>query len=220
MNHTRRLFTPCLLLATLAFVPAFAQDDEVAERPYTLLNAQNGVFVVWNEAPAFLTLELQGLNIRSSIHGDCGLWVAESFYDLSLDDPSDFGAGELSGGELLRAHMRHEAEFWTQEAGVEMPLTERTVGDPLPEGMALWEIEWPKKARKSLKDERHLASDMERNLFLTVAVAGRVFVVSRPLLKNENPEEAYAYLTDIAESVRISDKPLNIGRVQRELLGR
>ena len=200
-----------LALALPLVAPTVAQDA----KPYTILKSYNSITIVWNQDPTFFRMEFPGNNIRRSIHGTCGIWVGDAFYDINVVDPSSFDGGELSGAELLRAHMQHEVTTWQEEAKTEMPLTEISATDE----KALWEIEWSKKARKAMKD-RKLAASVVKNLYLSAVIGDRLIVLNRPLMKNEDENEAYAYLEGLAESMQVSEEEINVGRVQRELLRR
>ena len=210
--------TLMILLCSALLVPVIAAAAGEAS-PHTFLKRTDGVIIVWNEDPAFFRVEFAGLNIRRSIKGNCGVWVSDHFYDINVDDVAAFDGAALSGAELLRAHMQHTQKTWVEEAGMEMPLSERSIGTPLAENMALWEIVWSKKARKALKD-RKSASSVEKVLYLSVAVGERIVLISRPILKNEDVEQGYSYLSAIAESFQSSEKEINVGRVQREIQSR
>jgi hypothetical protein len=207
--------TLMIILSGALLMPVVAAEDGQAS-PHTFLKRTDSVIIVWNEDPAFFRLEFAGLNIRRSIKGNCGVWVSDHFYDINVDDVTVFDGAGLGGAELLRAHMQHISQTWAEEAGMEMPLSERSVGTPLDENMALWEIVWSKKARKALRD-RKSAGSVEKVLYLSVAVGERIVLISRPILKGEDAEQGYSYLAGIAESFQSSEKEINVGRVQREI---
>lgn len=181
---------------------------ENGDQPFVVVRTPTGYLFVGNESKAHFTFSLQGQKIRPSNVEGMTFFIDERFYQVLTVDPTSFTAGEVSAQSILDRYMQYELSHWQSTIGMQLPSVVHTRSDSPDKPFIVWEIQWSEQARQKAK------AQAVKQLFLSALVGDRVVVVSRPVLEGEHADSTLSELSAVAQSLVISNSPIDIKAIQ------
>jgi hypothetical protein len=192
------LTAAAIMILFCSVVSAFAQ---------AAIKTDKGYLFVYNDKSKSFTLDIVGKEIKTLESSQPMFAIDGRVLQILIVPVANFAEGKTLGeAELLETHRIWETDYLGQEM-YKKKLTVESQSLNLGERKSLfWGF-----TRPSMNQE------FDRDYFLTMIVGDYLLALGSPLTPKDSKTDAQKFLSDVAKTIKLSDKPYDIEKLAAEI---
>ena len=185
-----------------------ASTVDAADPDFTVIKSPKGAVVVWNEPPAYFSLELPGQKFAPANLPGASLIVDGHVVQVFTVKVSEFANDARCREDILHCYMEWETDY--RRSTWKVPLATRELAPPAAD-FAAWDIEVPPAPAKGS------GSRVIRQIYVTRSISGIVLVLSYSLNASDPDNAGEVYLGSVANSLAVGDRPIDVNQLRRDI---
>lgn len=176
----------------------------------TLLKSERGVVLLYNKNSLHFTIEFAGKDIKPADSEQIFLSVDNRMLQLQVADVIEVIGKEkskLSNADILTKHRDWERDFLNITLRSQLKVVSEAIKNPAQRDTLFWHFPMPDGMNEQVSEQT----------FLTTVIGDKILALNYSVNKDDSISNAQKYLQETMNSLKTSDKPILVKKVQEGL---